>query len=566
MGNDASKQAADVRYLSERVPFDEAEVNRLLLGLACDDDDDDENSPGATKSILSRWSKHMNVTPEKGQEVKDYISLLDKVERDILPSEFREKLGSLLKLQAMSRRILEKVDEISRREKLETYMEALANCCGRRGSRAALGTLFQLCALDSTVYNSKDLTDVHGHEIKAPVAEVLNLAFRLALGIEILLGEMKAQNHSFPKLESLASSCVNYVREHRLRRSVNISVDTDDIDLENGCCSKMDFIEWTEATIPMLASILPSFQHVIIFPDQAPSPTIQSFQFPKLSETSSLWDDDVLAPVLFSFGCMSKSLGGEVRAKINRVYAFKQKVYLPFPFSVTQWHRLYTSCSDGLSYNGLQNALQGYSGPTLLVIRASDSGSIFGAFTASPWKESKDYFGTDDCFLYQLFPELTVCRPSGRSRNYMFCRASSQIRSGQAPQGIGFGGSSNRSPRLFLDESFSGCFVSSNDTTFQTGYLLPRTDAFSQKIFFSPEQIEVWGCGGGEIVAAALSAQRQDREMREAYLNQARKVDKAAFVSDFRAGLIESKAFEFMDHLRGSTRKTLLERTQGKES
>ena len=213
----------------------------------------------------------------------------------------------------------------------------------------------------------------------------------------------------------------------------------------------------------------------------------------------------------------------------------------------------------------------------MLLIRASDSGSIFGAFTASPWKESKEYYGTDDCFLYQVFPEVTVCRPSGRSQNYMFCRSSSQIggsRGGvgqtggmgggsQAPQGIGFGGSSNRSPRLFFDQSFCGCFVSSQDTTFEKGYLLPRADAYSRKTFFNAEQIEVWGCGGDDIVAAALCAREQDRSVRESYLNQARMVDKAAFVSDFRTGLIESKAFGHMDDIRDSTRNILLDRTPG---
>eukprot|EP00977_Amphora_coffeiformis_P017473 scaffold5744_cov159-Amphora_coffeaeformis.AAC.2 len=582
MGNDASKQAADVRYLSERVPFEEEEVQRLLLCFAASHDTNDEHDRDSSR--LVQWSKHMKVKKHPEKE-KEYLSLLAQVEEHILPPDFGMKLRLLLKLpppQARRGEEWNKMDDWTRREKLEMYLEALANGCGRRGSRAALGTLFQLCAPDgTTVHNSKDLSDVHGHEIKGNVAQVLDLAFRLALATEILRsGERTVrQNRTFSRFEPLAKSCINYVRGQRLRRSVDISVDIDDIDLEKGCCSKMDFIEWSEATVPMLASVLPTFQHMIYFPDQAPPLTIQSFQFPKLSETSSFWDndDDVVAPVLFSFGCMAKSLGGEVRIMIHCMRVVRTPSAYHYPFSETQWHRLYTSCSDGLSYNGLQNALRGYSGPTLMVIRASDSGSIFGAFTASPWKESKDYYGTDDCFLYQISPEMTVCRPSGRGQNYMFCRSSSlggggggvQVSrmggSSQAPQGIGFGGSSNRSPRLFLDQSFCGCFVSSQDTTFEKGYLLPRTDAYSEKTFFSADQIEVWGCGGDDVVAAALCARQQDRSMRESYLNQARMVDKAAFVSDFRTGLIESKAFGHMDDIRDSTRNTLLNRTQGKQ-
>lgn len=222
---------------------------------------------------------------------------------------------------------------------------------------------------------------------------------------------------------------------------------------------------------------------------------------------------------------------------------------------------------DGLSFNRLHNALLGYSGPTLLVIRSADSDAIFGAFTASLWKESKDYYGSaEDCFLYQLSPVLTVCHPSGRGQNFMFCHSSqSQLHRGSAPRGIGFGGTATQSPRLFLDESFCGCFVSCQDNTFETGYLLPRTDSFSRKTFFSIDQIEVWCCGGDQVVSAALAAQRQDRSIRAAHLCHARQVDKSAFVSDLRSGLIESKAFGHVEEIHGSTRIRLLNRTPSKK-
>ena len=144
------------------------------------------------------------------------------------------------------------------------------------------------------------------------------------------------------------------------------------------------------------------------------------------------------------------------------------------------------SSLDGLSFNRLHNALLGYGGPTLLVIPSADSDAIFGAITASPWKESKDYYGSaEDCFLYQLSPVLTVCHPSRRGQNFMFCHSSqSQSHRGSAPRGIGFGGTATQSPRLFLDESFCGCFVSCQDNTFETGYLLPLTDSFFSKNLF----------------------------------------------------------------------------------
>ena len=96
-----------------------------------------------------------------------------------------------------------------------------------------------------------------------------------------------------------------------------------------------------------------------------------------------------------------------------------------------KFYRLYTSASDGLSFNRLMNALLGYGGPTLLIIQSGKS--TFGAFTASPWKESKDFYGNHACFLYRLLPERTaVYRPSGgtskASNRFMYCNSFARSR------------------------------------------------------------------------------------------------------------------------------------------
>jgi hypothetical protein len=235
--------------------------------------------------------------------------------------------------------------------------------------------------------------------------------------------------------------------------------------------------------------------------------------------------------MLFSFASMSKSLGGE-------------------------WHRLYTSVSDGLSFNRLQNSMLGYDGPTLLVIQATNGG-IFGAFTASKWKESKDYYGNSDCFLYQLQPLTAVYRPSGNGKNYMYCNSFARSRGyDKMPHGLGFGGSTDgECPRLFIAESFDGCHAGSQDLTFETGPLLPKNaDGASLDKTFDIDHLEVWGCGGDDVVAGALQARNRQRELRAAHIDKARKVDKAAFLDDFRSGLIESKAFKHRQEVHGSTR------------
>ena len=77
--------------------------------------------------------------------------------------------------------------------------------------------------------------------------------------------------------------------------------------------------------------------------------------------------------------------------------------------------------------------------------------------------------------------------------------------------------------------------------------------------------LEVWGCGGDDVVAEALEARSYHRAVRASYINNARKVDKAAFVGDLRSGLIESKAFTHVDQIHGSTRFRLLNRTKSKK-
>ena len=73
-----------------------------------------------------------------------------------------------------------------------------------------------------------------------------------------------------------------------------------------------------------MAGVLPAFQNVVLFPEQQSQQQQQppsslhnmsssAFAFPRLLEESAIWTDDDLVPALFALGCLSKSLGGEVR-------------------------------------------------------------------------------------------------------------------------------------------------------------------------------------------------------------------------------------------------------------
>jgi len=505
-----------------------------------------------------------------------HAGCLDVVEKIILPPRFGAQLEQVAFLRPTDRNKIadpnEKEDEYARTARLEAFFDGITNCSGIRGGGAALGTMFEICVKGSHPVSSKDLVDSSGSEVKANVIDVLDLAYCLALATELLRnGEMEediemlvseADQGRNQALQSMASSCLNFVSRQRIQRSVAINT-IDDSDLDQGFCSKMDFLEWSKSTAPSLSLILPSFLYTIFFPEKPCPPCLSPFTFPQLNDESAILGNGNSA-LLFSFACMSKSLGGAVRFFGSFVFVCQGRPSHTTKHSFQQWHRLYTSSDDGLSFNRLQNALLGYGGPTLIVIRSTD-GCVFGAFTASKWKESKDYFGNSDCFLYQLTPQTRFLQPTGNEANYMYCNSQARLQGyNQLPRGIGFGGCTTRGPRLFIDESFSGCYASSRDKTFQTGDLLPCTDSFSQKIYFSIHQLEVWGCGGEDVVAEALESRRQARSLRAAQIRNYRTVDKAAFLTDLRSGLIESKAFGHMDEIHGSTRVRVLNRNKNR--
>lgn len=171
---------------------------------------------------------------------------------------------------------------------------------------------------------------------------------------------------------------------------------------------------------------------------------------------------------------------------------------------------------------------------------------MFGAFTASSWKESKDFYGNSDCFLFQLMPTMAVYRPTGTNSNFMYCNSFARSRGyDKQAHGIGFGGTVNE-PRLFIAESWDSCIASARDLTFENGALLT-----SKSNRFTLEAMEVWGVGGEEVVATALGHRAKARDVKDAAIRKARKVDKAAFLDDFRSGLISSKAFAHRQQARG---------------
>lgn len=321
MGNDTSKphhdhEQADRQHLRDRFPFGEDELGRLYDQAYC------KVKWPHNGSFLSELHRNGPVD-EEGVRRR-----LATVEQDILPRHFGNRLELVAFLRPADRdketsSQIEKQDEHVRLARMEAFFDGLANCSGNRGGRAALGTMFEVCVQGSHPTSSNDLVDCNGNEIKAKVMLVLDLAYRLALATEFLRGggsdnkdqhallpeDNSAQSHA---LQSMTSSCLDFVRRQRMRRSVAVE-DFDDEDLEQGYCSKMDFLEWSQETLPSLSLVLPTFHHALLFPGDPFPPTLSAFLFPRLNDESAFLGEGN-STALFSFACMSKSLGGAVSA------------------------------------------------------------------------------------------------------------------------------------------------------------------------------------------------------------------------------------------------------------
>eukprot|EP00538_Stauroneis_constricta_P013031 CAMPEP_0119560686 /NCGR_PEP_ID=MMETSP1352-20130426/15654_1 /TAXON_ID=265584 /ORGANISM="Stauroneis constricta, Strain CCMP1120" /LENGTH=582 /DNA_ID=CAMNT_0007608735 /DNA_START=110 /DNA_END=1858 /DNA_ORIENTATION=- len=551
-GKTLTPEQKDIKYLGDRVPFGDAElihVYRAYQTLRTRSKDESVSfitDMGVATASLSSI-----------EEAEERLMLFQAIEHKILPPNFGNTLYKKCLLRKQDRSGYDEhgdngnaavgqsidistEDEYTRLARLEAFFDGLAKC-GRRGNKASLEILIACCKLqekppsaaaatnDNDTYmmpnysgsssSSKDQTYVDP-------AEFVDMGYRIGLATAFLKAAAEDDDMSLfipspdasqsPELKAFAMSlrqCATK-RNQRMVRSVTPSTDLVEF------VTNEDIMEWAEATAPMFAATLSTFFYSLLFPGRPAPPSRSSFDYPQIPSESTFFLK-ASSPLLFSFGCMSVSLGGE-------------------------FYRLYTSAADGLSFNRLQNSLLGYGGPTLIIIQSGDS--VFGAYTASPWKESKDYYGNSDCFLYQMLPLTAVYRPTNSNTKFMYCNSHARSKGyDQQAHGIGFGGTTDQ-PRLFIAETFDDCCASNRDLMFETGRLL--SDKFDTD-HFEIDNLEVWGVGGTDVVQDALGARDRQRDIRAANIRKARKVDKAAFLDDLRSGLIESKAFAHRQQIRG---------------
>ncbi len=93
------------------------------------------------------------------------------------------------------------------------------------------------------------------------------------------------------------------------------------------------------------------------------------------------------------------------------------------------------------------------------------------------------------------------------------------------PHGGGLGGTLEKF-RFFIPDTLEDCIANGTDETFENGLLLPEN-----KTTFNIGIMEIWGCGGDDIIDNALRDQAKDRGERDVNIQRARQVDKASFAN-----------------------------------
>jgi len=148
---------------------------------------------------------------------------------------------------------------------------------------------------------------------------------------------------------------------------------------------------------------------------------------------------------------------------------------------VQEWNLLYHSSLHGQSFNTFLGKVTNGDAQTVLIVKDTE-GSVYGGYASQPWERHSDFYGDMKTFLFKLYPQASIFRPTGANKNLQWCAIN--FSSENIPNGIGFGGQ----PHHF------GLFLSAN---FDHGHSFTcstfTSPPLSKTNRFRPEVIECWG-------------------------------------------------------------------------
>jgi hypothetical protein len=365
------------------------------------------------------------------------------------------------------------------------FVQGIAQCV-RSSSQTTLRTIFTIFARNST---QPTLTTIEMQQL---------MYILIAMTRDDLEWTTKDVNDAVHCSEAMLNTLMEFIEppEDKTIKSmdsdstISFVVETIKID---------QFVHWCELHFPILYTVFTTWMAQKCFPSLA-KPSYLAPVIPKRS--------DILTDTQFTLlSYVTKQLQGEL-------------------------DQIYTSTTDGLSFNRLTYHILGYPGPTLFIIRATDQ-SVFGMFCDEQWKDTR-FHGGRGCFLFRFHPTLRICLPQAKpgqtsTEKFMYFNT----KGSSYPRGIGMGGDFS-SLRLFLSEDLDeNCYTLPKCMNFHHG---PLSDSKQ----FTIETMEVYGAGDME----SRAKQAAHRKERTDLLNKARKVDKAQFVgNDFDREMFLGKTY-----------------------
>lgn len=167
------------------------------------------------------------------------------------------------------------------------------------------------------------------------------------------------------------------------------------------------------------------------------------------------------------------------KSLLSKEEAIILRTWLPEPYCKCHLYNVFSTKSTGYSLatlfrNHETKPEQIMKDPSILIIKDTD-GNIFGGFLAEAWyKNAERFYGSEESFMFSLYPEKKVYRCTGEDNHVMY----------STPQLLAMGGKLNYFGIQIDEELVSG--KSHSCVTFGT----PR---FSNEEVFKIDSVQLWG-------------------------------------------------------------------------
>jgi hypothetical protein len=362
-------QQKDVKYLGDRMPFGDEELHLIYRAYQTRQQLSDKISFLTDMGVLTAAPPPGATSGSDNVEnhvASERLLLLQAVEQKILPPTFGNRLNrtTFLRPQDAASNYNDYwdgavegattntngdggEDEYTRLARLEKFFDGLSNC-GRRGAKSTLQVLVSCCKPqpapsfeesngDGTASSSSTTTTwINAYEL-------VDLGYRIALASAFLQATARDDEdvgQFFPSpppqneadgdetpdaIQALTNSllALSALRRRQRQREAQrgnpmMMAASNEInpaaDATVSAVNVQDVEEWAENVAPLFASSLATFTYDVFFPNRPYPPSRTSFDYPRISDDSTFFRHGS-SPLLFSLGCMSSSLSGEVSGK-----------------------------------------------------------------------------------------------------------------------------------------------------------------------------------------------------------------------------------------------------------